>query len=515
MSQSLVASGKQQSLKTSQKLLKGGYDTNGLGLSTKKAASSVLRKSTGNLSAHLSSTRSKSYNTTKSSADLERIEAEYIKNLQQQVYFLELETNYLREQARKTAELQPQMSVEAKRMLDKLRELQAELDATKLEMKHKESGVEVIQMEKERVMGKLKAAEDSFKKEKRLLLDEIVQLKKEKELLDRTLVNKDAQLVDVQQHLEMTESSCRSTENKQRLIESQLSQKEDQLKLLQKTLDDKRAELLKAEEKLRRTEEQYYSSAALVNDRVKDDLRVEIQLLKQKMKEIETYASQDRLLRSKMTDDSAQVARENATLSQRILELKSRLDRERSVQNDSLDSHRGQTIGGELIRSKDHQSHYHLELDQAKEQLRLEQLRIKQITDQLTANEQRIKSQQLSETALQNRVAETAARNDTLQVENYRLRCDKDALIDRVAQLQKQLEENELVTRDLEEQIQTLEGRLRALEQLQSLQSSIHSQKWEEFSRLAESMKTLSHTMIQTTTNQKPWIKSADLDDYS
>jgi len=45
------------------------------------------------------------------------------------------------------------------------------------------------------------------------------------------------------------------------------------------------------------------------------------------MKEIETYASQDRLLRSKMTDDSAQVARENATLSQRILELKSRLDR--------------------------------------------------------------------------------------------------------------------------------------------------------------------------------------------
>lgn len=63
---------------------------------------------------------------------------------------------------------------------------------------------------------------DSFKKEKRLLLDEIVQLKKEKELLDRTLVNKDAQLVDVQQHLEMTESSCRSTENKQRLIESQV-----------------------------------------------------------------------------------------------------------------------------------------------------------------------------------------------------------------------------------------------------------------------------------------------------
>jgi len=31
----------------------------------------------------------------RSSSDLERIESEYIKNLQQQVYFLELEANYL------------------------------------------------------------------------------------------------------------------------------------------------------------------------------------------------------------------------------------------------------------------------------------------------------------------------------------------------------------------------------------------------------------------------------------
>lgn len=78
-----------------------------------------------------------------------------------------------------------------------------------------------------------------------------------------------------------------------------------------------------------------------------------------------------------------------------------------------------------------------------------------------------------------------------------------------------QLDENEMIIQELEAQIQTLENKLRALEQLQSLQSSIHSQKWEEFSRLAESMKTLSHTMIQATTSQKPWIKSADHHDYS
>lgn len=55
---------------------------------------------------------------------------------------------------------------------------------------------------------------------------------------------------------------------------AQLTQKSDQLQLLQHTLDEKRTELHKAEAKLRETEEKYYSSAANINDKVKDDLRV-------------------------------------------------------------------------------------------------------------------------------------------------------------------------------------------------------------------------------------------------
>lgn len=55
------------------------------------------------------------------SDELKHIENDYVKNLQQQIYFLELEANYLREQARKATEMHPQMTVEAERMLTKLR----------------------------------------------------------------------------------------------------------------------------------------------------------------------------------------------------------------------------------------------------------------------------------------------------------------------------------------------------------------------------------------------------------
>ena len=52
---------------------------------------------------------------------MQGIENDYIKNLQQQIYFLELEANYLREQAKKATEMHPQMTAEAERMLTKLR----------------------------------------------------------------------------------------------------------------------------------------------------------------------------------------------------------------------------------------------------------------------------------------------------------------------------------------------------------------------------------------------------------
>lgn len=53
----------------------------------------------------------------------------------------------------------------------------------------------------------------------------------------------------------------------------------------------------------------------------------EIQLLQQKMKEMEMNTSQDRLRRSKTSDESGHLVRENVKLAQRVQELKSQLGR--------------------------------------------------------------------------------------------------------------------------------------------------------------------------------------------
>jgi len=66
--------------------------------------------------------------------------------------------------------------------------------------------------------------------------------------------------------------------------------------------------------------------------------------------------------------------------------------------------------------------------------------------------------------------------------------------------------------------IDELESRVRELAPLEELHSTIHSQKWEEFSRLANTMKTLARrtqTSQQSTGLSRSGTHSTSLHEYS
>ena len=56
-----------------------------------------------------------------------------------------------------------------------------------------------------------------------MLLDEISELKREKELLDRSIVNKDTEILEIHKQFEASSSAARTADNKIRLVESQVS----------------------------------------------------------------------------------------------------------------------------------------------------------------------------------------------------------------------------------------------------------------------------------------------------
>ena len=55
------------------------------------------------------------------SLDVSTVEKEYIRNLQQQIYFLELECDYLRDQANKVVEVPNHITLEADKLIKKLK----------------------------------------------------------------------------------------------------------------------------------------------------------------------------------------------------------------------------------------------------------------------------------------------------------------------------------------------------------------------------------------------------------
>ena len=63
---------------------------------------------------------------------------------------------------------------------------------------------------------------DSHQREKRLLLDEVVQLKKEKELLERDNGRKDSQILQAREELDKSATALRSAETKIQMLRNQV-----------------------------------------------------------------------------------------------------------------------------------------------------------------------------------------------------------------------------------------------------------------------------------------------------
>ncbi|KAK3611538.1 hypothetical protein CHS0354_016471 [Potamilus streckersoni] len=495
--------GKQSSFKSSQKSLGGVYLTevpraihspSPPRMATSpllRTRSAAVRKSTGSIAASLGGNAGK----LNKSIALDNIEAEYIKNLQQQIYFLELESNYLREQARKATDMHPQMTNEAECMLSKLRQLQSEMDSMTLEMRRKDDSLDIVENEKGKLLERLKDEEDARARDKRMLMDEIIQLKKNIVGLEGRLSEKDGHMLQARDELEKSGMALRNAEVKITSLKSQLEQRVEQHKMTQIALDEKRSELLSVETQLKSLEEKYYNSTVNLQDKVTSDLRDEIRVLRQRLKEAELAAEQERHLRAKVSDDSSQIVRENAVLNQQVIDLEKQLERERNLREENEARH--STGLSNMLQLKDKEKEARFELEYIKEQLRKEQEKCIELQEAVTRKDSISNSQEQEISTARKKMNELTNMQDSCEKENIQLRRDKSLLVDHVADLQKKLDmKNEEVVQ-LRGKISSLEGRLQDVEELKSLETTIQSQKWGEFERLAENMRTLSSSMAR------------------
>lgn len=207
-------------------------------------------------------------------------------------------------------------------------------------------------------------------------------------------------------------------------------------------------------------------------------------------------ADQDRFLKVKLSEDSTNLARENAALTQQMMDLKKQLDREKAYR-EATESRQNQSIA-EYVQIKDREKEARFELQHTQEQLKKEQEKTRNLMEKLSKYESVSTTRDLELNTSRSRVAELESLHSSVDKENMQLRKDKVLLVDHVSELQRKIEQKDQEIVLLRSQVQTMESKLKDLEHLNSLESTVQSQKWEEFEKLAENMRTLSHTMAHS-----------------
>lgn len=252
--------------------------------------------------------------------DLATVESEYIKNLQQQVYFLELEANFLRDQAQKAEHLSKHSAAdEATKWRRRLKDVEIEQDSLKSEIRRKEIEAEAADLERRQYVKELKSLKHTAAAEKDHLIDEISSLRNK---LDNSCLNEKK----LQIQLESAEDTKTATLGKALDVESRLAVVRDQLdrtlntnKELRTDLAEKRVEIKQFKMQLGDLESKYLTQATELKEAAISDMRGRLADMRVRMRELEVTSELDKSLKEKALEDSSTSSKTCAMLREEDL----------------------------------------------------------------------------------------------------------------------------------------------------------------------------------------------------
>ncbi|XP_053315804.1 golgin subfamily B member 1-like [Spea bombifrons] len=348
----------------------------------------------------------------------------------------------------------------------------------------------MLQRDRDNLRGEIQTTEEAHSKEKQTLVEEIVNLKKMKDLADLQVSQREMEILKSKQELERELVSLTSSEQKIYSLQSQIKQRLEQQKSIESQLSDKRMDLLKVNSAKQEMEEKLHKHTAAVQDHIALDLRNEISFLHQQLRETDLQSEQDRVLRSKIMADCVSLTSENNALHTRILELNKQLEIQRALKEDNypLDS----SSFAQLLSVKDRDEHLNKQVKQQQELLELEKIRFKDLMKQIGHLQSGNKLQDLNTATIRSCIDELQAVLAKEQQINTELRRDKHLLVDHVTNLQNQIMSKDAELLHISSRIEDLESHMSSLKSDQELHRSLQSERWKGISNMAGSMKNLS-----------------------
>ncbi|XP_018419305.1 PREDICTED: myosin-11-like [Nanorana parkeri] len=294
----------------------------------------------------------------------------------------------------------------------------------------------MLQRDLEHVKGQIRDAEAFHTRGKKQLLEDIVQLKKTKELTNRQISQKEMKIMHSKQELEREILSLADTKQKVQFLQAQLKQRLENQKEMETQLSQKRVELLKVNSARDDMEEKLIKHTVTNKNQLTSDLRNEISFLHQQIREKNLQSEQDRVLRKKIMDDCASLTSENSALQAQLLGITKQLEMQRELKEENS-THNSSSFA-QLLSVKDREEQLSKELKWQDVLLLQEKQRLNDLMEQVNLLLSGNTLQGFNTSTLSSHIAELQAMLAKEEQIKTELQRDKTLLVDHVNHLQNQ-----------------------------------------------------------------------------
>ena len=420
----------------------------------------------------------------------------YIKSLQQQIKILELEIAYLKKQnegaeAPKAMKVQDE-PLEVRRVSapvneETVKRLNVELQSTLLK-------VEQMKIEKNKTSERLKAVEQHREEEKVRFLEQISRLTGRVENLEKEAEDREGRQSSLLQDLEKQAIISKDRERSIQQLTEDLYARKEEVAALTSQVENLTTEVGGKQSMITQLQEKFMQSSQHIMQETVKGLQDELKDCYSKIKDLELKEEEWKQIKERMDSMKTGLVEEVADLKAQLANAKSELDGE--IRTREHRNNKATMDAQDLTMLKEKEQQLKCENSRLQNQIEKQLERTKAVQDKLTGESHLVTSQELRISTQKSRIAELEGMLVLASEQNNNLRRQNLSHLDKMEMLKRDIEQARNEYNDITGRLAESEAKLaesdRKVEDLVQKQS----QRWDEFCKMADSMKNLSSDML-------------------
>ncbi|CAL1266089.1 unnamed protein product [Larinioides sclopetarius] len=410
-------------------------------------------------------------------------QAEYIENLQQQIFVLENEVAYLRTYLQESSKQHPSMVAEGERMVKKLADSHNEIKNMKIEIKRKQTTIDLLRSEKDRTQKIVEDLEERFRKEKCKILEDVISLQKERDSLHESNIKIETSLQEINQEHQALQEDYDNLEVKIQQNERERLHDKEILQELMETKEKLQKDLFEAKMIIE-------AKSSIESDGALKELKTKIEELYEEIETLKRSRDHEHLLRERLSQDNLELIKRHSNIESELAEAKAQL-REEQGKLASLEQVHLNTIL-ETSEAKSKEQCLKEEVEHLNQFLKEEKDHSYSLAHQL-ADEKRFKCREEEKIFhLQQRFDQREENMKLLKTENIVLSRDNIYLKDEVLHFKQQLQAKDQEVLNLKHKVQEMQISVEEFIQSSQAATRLAGERWKQLGQLAQSIQALT-----------------------